>query len=247
MSAPREIVITGIGVVSPLGIGLEPFWDALRCGRSGVGLIAGLDSSSLPVKLAAEIRDFDPLQYVKPRKSLKVMARDTQLGMTVAAMAREHARLGPGTIDPERFGVVFSADTLSAAPDDSTQGYVPCIYDGQFHMEHWGTRGLANSFPLSMLKLLPNMIACHISIAHDARAHNNTLYMGDASSLMALSEAAQVIARGAADVMLAGGASSRMQPMDWVRSCLLHELSHRSDQPERASRPFDQQRDGQVR
>ncbi|HEX3659384.1 MAG TPA: beta-ketoacyl-[acyl-carrier-protein] synthase family protein [Pirellulales bacterium] len=247
MPAPREIVITGIGVVSPLGIGLDPFWDALRTGRSGVGLIAGLDASSLPVKLAAEIRDFDPMQFVKPRKSLKVMARDTQLGMTVAAMAREHARLGPGAVDPDRFGVVFSADTLNPSPDDSIEAYVPSIVDHEFHMENWGTLGLANSFPLGMLKLLPNMIACHISIAQDARAHNNTLYTGEVSSLLALSEAAQVIARGAADVMLAGGSSSRMQPMDWVRSCLMHELSHRSDEPERASRPFDLNRDGQVR
>lgn len=247
MSSPREIVITGLGIASPLGIGIDPFWESLQAGRSGVGLITLTDAGPLPVKLAAEVRDFDPLKYVKPRKSLKVMARDTQLGMTAAALAREHARLEAGAVDPDRFGVVFSADTISAEAIESTQCYVPCIYDGAFHGEHWGTLGLANSFPLGMLKLLPNMIACHVSIAHDARGHNNTLYNGDVSAVLALWEASQVIARGAADVMLAGGASSRMQPMDWARSCVTQELSHRCDDPQRASRPFDLLRDGMVR
>ena len=83
---PREIVITGVGVVSPLGIGREAFWSALMSGTSGVGEITAFDGSSLPVRLAAEVRNFDPQAYVKPRKSLKVMARDTQLGMTAAGL-----------------------------------------------------------------------------------------------------------------------------------------------------------------
>ncbi|HEX4147609.1 MAG TPA: beta-ketoacyl-[acyl-carrier-protein] synthase family protein [Pirellulales bacterium] len=245
MSASREIVITGVGVVSPLGVGSDPFWKALVNGRSGIGPITSFDASGLPVKLAAEVRNFDPIQYVKPRKSLKVMARDTQFGMTAAALARESA--GLGAVDPERFGVVFSADTISTNPGESFEAYAPCIVDGEFQIERWTSHGMANSFPLGMLKLLPNMIACHISIAQDARGHNNTIYTGDVSSLLAIAEAAQVIARGAADVMLVGGASSRMQPIDWVRSCLSLELSHRQDEPERASRPFDLERDGQVR
>jgi 3-oxoacyl-[acyl-carrier-protein] synthase II len=246
MPAPRDIVITGMGVVSPLGIGRDAFWQSLISGTSGVGHISTFDASALPVRLAAEVRGFDPQAYVKPRKSLKVMARDTQLGMTAAALAREDASLESTTVDPERFGVVFSADTLNPPTEDSALPYFGCMVDGHFDFSLWGTRGIERQYPLFMLKLLPNMIACHISIAYDARGHNNTLYTGDVSSLLAVGEAARVIARGHADVMLAGGASSRMQPLDWIRACLQFELSHREDEPAAAMRPFDLGRDGQV-
>jgi 3-oxoacyl-[acyl-carrier-protein] synthase II len=244
---PREIVITGVGVVSPLGIGRQAFWSALMAGTSGVGELTSFDGSALPVRLAAEVRDFNPQAFVKPRKSLKVMARDTQLGMTAAGLAREDAGLTVPSVDPDRFGVVFAADTINPTLGESADPYRPCIQEGQFHMDRWGTRGFDASFPLGMLKLLPNIIACHVSIGHDARNHNNTLYMNEVSGIQAIGEAASVIQRGAAEVMLAGGSSSRMQPLDWARACLLLELSHRHDAPGAASRPFDAHRDGQVR
>ncbi len=243
----REIVITGVGVVGPLGIGRQAFWSALLAGTSGVSESTNFDARGLPVRLVAEIRDFDPQAFVKPRKSLKVMARDTQLGMTAAALARDDAGLTAPSIDPDRFGVVYAADTINPTLSESADPYRPCIQDDQFHMEQWGTRGFDASFPLGMLKLLPNMIACHVSISHDARNHNNTLYMGDVSGLLAIGEAASVIQRGAAEVMLAGGASSRMQALDWARACVTLELSHRHEDPSAASRPFDARRDGQVR
>ena len=192
---PREIVITGIGVASPLGIGRQTFWSALMAGTSGVGELTAFDPGELPVRLAAEVRGFDPQAFVKPRKSLKVMARDTQLGMTAAGLAREDSRLAPSAIDPDRFGVVFAADTINPTLSESADPYRPCIQDGQFHMEQWGTRGYGASYPLGMLKLLPNMIACHVSISQDARNHNNTLYMGEVSGLLAIGEAASVIQR----------------------------------------------------
>jgi 3-oxoacyl-[acyl-carrier-protein] synthase II len=216
-------------------------------GQSGIGELTAFDGSSLPVRLAGEVRNFDPQAHVKPRKSLKVMARDTQLGMTAAGLAREDSGLAPAAIDPERFGVVFAADTINPTLSESADPYRPCIHDGQLHMDEWGTRGFAASYPLGMLKLLPNMIACHISISHDARNHNNTLYMSEVSGIQAIGEAAGVIQREAAEVMLAGGASSRMQPYDCARACATLELSHRHDYPTAASRPFDARRDGQVR
>jgi 3-oxoacyl-[acyl-carrier-protein] synthase II len=247
MPLRRDICITGIGLVSPLGLGRECFWQALRAGRSGIGLMSSFEAGKLPTRLAAEVRDFNPLEHVKPRKSLKVMARDTQFGMTAASLARTDAGLGPTAVDPDRFGVVFAADTLNSPIADSEETFRRCMVDGVFHAELFGPSVMSAAYPLGMLKLLPNMLACHVSIAQDARSHNNTLYAGEVSSLLALGEAASVIDRGSADVMLVGGASSRMLPIDWARAYLTLELSHRDDDPAGAMRPFDARRDGQVR
>ncbi|HEX3872463.1 MAG TPA: beta-ketoacyl-[acyl-carrier-protein] synthase family protein [Pirellulales bacterium] len=246
MGQRRDIVITGLGVASPIGIGVEAFWRSLVSGVSGTALVNSLGSSELQPWIAAEVRDFDPIAYVKPRKSLKVMARDSQLALAVAHLAREHASADATTFDPERIGTVFGADTINPTLEDSSQGYVPCVIEGVFHFERWGDYGLPYSFPLNMLKLLPNMLTCHVSIAHDARGPCNTIYNGDVSALQAISEAAGLIERGMADVALAGGASSRMQPLDWLRAQLTMELSQRRDEPQSACRPFDSSRDGQV-
>lgn len=247
MPAKPAVAITGLGVVSPIGIGIEAFWQSLSSGRSGVGPIDLFDASRLPVRIAGQIRDFDPRQYVRPRKSLKVMSRDAQFAVASADLARQHGSLDAAAIDADRFGVVFGADSIRATLDESSAGYRACIVDGRFDFRRWGEHALAAAFPLSMLKLLPNMLACHISIIQDARGPNNSLCHQETSSLLSIGEAARVIQRGWADAMLAGGASSRIHPYDFSRFCLYEELSHRNDEPERACRPFDADRDGQVR
>jgi len=241
----REVVITGVGVVSPIGIGRGPFWAALRQGQSGIGHIRRFDSSGLPCRLAAEVDGFDPGRYVRPRKSLKVMCRDAQLGVAAATLACEDAGISSGVIDPERFGVVMGADRICSPMEDSEATYRSCLVGRQFDFGRWGTDGMSGSFPLNFLKVLPNMIASHVSIAHDARGPNNTIHQTEVSSLLAIGEAARVIQRGAADVMLAGGASSQMNPFDFVRRCAIGMLSRRED-PAAAMRPFDADRDGQV-
>ena len=243
--ARTEVVITALGVISPLGIGPEATWSALESGSSGIGRISTLDTSQLPVHIAGEVRGFDPKEYVRPRKSLKVMARDTQFGVAAADMACASAGLG-GKVDPDRFGVIFGADVIASEINDGLDSYRECMVDGQFRMQRWGV-GMQKAYPLLFLKILPNMIASHVAIAQDARGPNNTLHQGDVSSLLALSEAVRVIERGAADVMIAGGASSRMQPLDWIRGCLIEELSRFDGEPAQASRPFDRHRQGQVR
>ena len=120
------------------------------------------------------------------------------------------------------------------------------MVDGRFDYRLWGSQGLANSFPLSFLRVLPNMIASHVSIAHDARGPNNTIHQAEVSSLLAITEAVRVIQRGAADVMIAGGASSRMTPYDWASHCALGRLSTRTDDPAAVVRPFDADRDGEA-
>lgn len=246
MSAEASVVITGLGLLSPLGIGHEATWQSLLAGRTGLRRISDFDPQHLRSPLAGAVAGFDPVQYVKPRKSLKVMARDAQLTVAAAGMAREHAGLGPDDVDPERFGVLFGGGVIRSPLSDVAGPYAASIGpDGKYDFSRWGTEGLAACFPLGMLKLLPNMLACHISIMQDARGPNNTICQGDASGLMALGEAMRVIQRGQADVMFGGGAASRVNPYDLVRLQMAEEVTS-SDDPERACRPFDVDRDGQL-
>lgn len=245
--AARDVVITGIGVVSPIGIGRETFWASLVAGRSGVGPISSFDASGLPVRIAAEVRDFDPKQYVKPRKSLKVMSRDSQFAVTAADLAWSDAGLGDATLDPERVGVVIGAERVRNEFSDIEGTFRACRVDGRFEPGLWPTVGAAEAYPLMLLKNLPNMLGSFISILKDARGPNNTLCQAEAGSLQAVGEAAACLERGAADVMVAGGAASRFHPIDWVRSEMSGDLSHENDNPAAASRPFDARRSGQVR
>ena len=112
MSSPREVVITGIGVVSPIGIGCGPFWNALASSTSGIRTIDLFDSSSLSVRFGGQIPDFDPKLYVRPRKSLKVMSRQIQLGFAAADLAVNDAGIASSGVEPERFGIVFGSDYI---------------------------------------------------------------------------------------------------------------------------------------
>ncbi len=245
MAPGSEIVITGMGIVSPIGIGREPFWQSLCRRRSGIGRSPLFNDPSLPAPLGACIVDFDPKQYVRPRKSLKVMSRDIQLGFAAADLARADAGLDEGLVDPERFGVMFGADMIPCELEELAGAYRSCRVDGRFDFARWGATVMAELFPLWMLKYLPNMPACHIGIAQDARGPNNTITLGDVSTLSALAEAARVLERGQADVLIAGGVNSRIHPAIWVRSHLLGQ-SRRNGDPAAASRPFDALRDGVV-
>lgn len=245
MDQANEVVITGLGVVSPIGVGTAAFWDALCSGRSGVRSWASVQGTGMPVTFAAQVADFDAKAYVTPRKSLKVMCREIQMGFAAAVMALEDAQLRKEQTDPDRFGVIYAAEMFYGDLEELLDAYRNCMVDGQFQFSLWGTRLLTDIFPLWMLKYLPNMVACHVGIAQDARGPNNSIVLGEASSLLALSECARVIERGHADVMIAGGTGSRLN----VPAMLFRgdsNLSHRADEPARASRPFDADRDGMV-
>jgi 3-oxoacyl-[acyl-carrier-protein] synthase II len=245
MSGSRDIVITGIGVVSPIGIGCDPFWDSLAAGRSGIRLVDLFDASSLKVRFGGQIPDFDPKVAVRPRKSLKVMSREIQLGFAAADMAIADAGIAAGGLEPDRFGIVFGNDMIYADLEDLETTYRRARTPAGFDFRAWSEAIHEEVHPLWLLKHLPNMTASHIAIAHDARGPNNTIVLGDVSSLLAVAEAASVIERGWADVMIAGGTGCRLHPTALVaRGDAL--LSHRGDDIERASRPFDRDRDGLV-
>ncbi len=244
MALKKNIVITGVGVVSPIGIGQEAFWASLCEARSGVRRLTLFDDPKL-IPFGGEVRDFDPKIYVRQRKSLKVMSRDIQLAYAAANLACLEARHHLNPIDPERLGIVFGDDMIPCELHELVPAYRSCIVDGKFDFQHWGKAAMAEIFPLWMLKYLPNMPACHIGIAQDARGPNNTLTMGDVSGLLAAAEAMRVLDRGAADAMIVGGAGSRIHPTMLFRGGMF-ELSQRGDDPPGASRPFDATRDGMV-
>lgn len=242
-----RIVITGVGVVSPIGIGNEAFWDSLVHGRSGIDFLRSIPSEHLPSKMAAEIRDFDPLKHVREKKFLKVMARDIQLGVAAASLAMQDSRLKRGDIDPERLGVEFGAGRISTTPEELAEAVTRCSEEGaSFEFTRWGEDSMGEITPLWLLRQLPNMPACHVSIEHDARGPNNTITCRDASALLALAEAVRVIERGAADCMIVGACTSNIHPVDITKLSLFEGLSRREDDPRRACRPFDFDRDGTI-
>jgi 3-oxoacyl-[acyl-carrier-protein] synthase II len=187
--------------------------------------------------------DFDPKLYVTPRKSLKVMSREIQFGFAAARLALEDAGITTGTIDPERYGVVFGCDMIYTEGDEVAPAFRSCTTDGKFDFDRWGHNALSELYPLWLLKGLPNMPACHIAIVEDARGPNNSIVMSEASSLLALAEAVSVIERDWADVMIVGGTSCATHGMNWILRDPRH-FTRRFDDPSRAMRPFDADRDG---
>lgn len=246
----RRAVITGLGVISPLGCTPGRFWQALCAGTSGVGPIGAFDASGLPVRIAAQVPDFDGKHYLdkKDRKSLKVMARTIQLAVAGAHDALADSGVDMARLDPTRFGVDFGANLIASELEElgpparlSASGRI-----GEVDLRRWGGEGLASMPPLWMLKYLPNMLACHVAILHNAQGPNNTITESDVASLLAIGEAYRVLQRGLADFMLAGGGDSKINPLSMARQCTFAQLSRRNDAPELACRPFDRDRDGGV-
>jgi 3-oxoacyl-[acyl-carrier-protein] synthase II len=249
----RRVVITGIGLVSPIGIGPGPFWSSLSEGRGGVDRIAAFPVSGLPNDLGAEVKNFDPksLATAKHRKtlakSLRVMARDIQLAVAAAELALADAKLEDGGVDPTRIGVDLGAGLISTELDELAPAIsLATRADGSFDYQVYGTDGLEEIPPLWLLKYLPNMPACHISILCDCQGPSNSITEAEAASNIAIGEACRIIARDRADVMISGGADSKIHPLSLVRMSLLGQMSSWSGVPSEAVRPFDRSRDGWV-
>ncbi len=245
MTQAQDVVVTGLGVVSPIGIGVDAFWDSLLTKKSGVGPLSVTQGTDLPVQFGGEIRDFEGKKYVKPRKSIKVMCREIQTGFTAATMAVQDAGLAAGVVEPDRFGVVLGSEMFYCDIQELADAYRKCVVDGQLRPEMWGEGAMSDLYPLWMLKYLPNMVACHVAIAMDARGPNNTVTLDEVSCLLAVIESVSVIRRGAADVMITGGSGTRVNLTRILYRGDVH-WSHRHDDPQAACRPFDAGRDGGV-
>ncbi len=241
-----RVVVTGVGVVSPIGIGNDRFWDSLVQNRSGIDFLQSQPVDGLPSAFGAEVRDFDPMLYLRDKKFLKVMCRDIQLGVASSSLAVRDSGIRPGDVDPYRFGVEFGAGRMTSHPAELAAAVEMCSDESGFQPDRWNQEVLGRIAPLWLLRQLPNMPACHVSIDHNAMGPNNTITCRDASALLALSEAVRVIEAGRADCMIVGACSSNIHPVDIAKFHQFEGLSRRTDDPLRACRPFDFERDGAV-
>src|SRR5215218_5045119 len=247
----RRVVITGIGIVSPLGIGAKAHWDALLSAKSAVRRITMFDPSAFSSHVAGEapaykIGDFVPKSY---RKATKVMARDTELAVIAADDAFKDSGLKSAAytdapdFDGRRFGCNIGAGLISCELNELTGALTHARADdnpNRLDLKKWGKEGMQHMTPLWLLKYLPNMLACHVTIVHQLKGPSNTITCADASSHLAIGEAFRTIQRGKADMAICGGAESKVNPMGMVRHGLLRRLNEtNNDTPETAVRPFD--------
>jgi len=251
----RRVVVTGLGPVSSIGIGNEKFLEGLKNGKVGIDRISAFDPSAFRSQIAGQICDFKCADYVPKyyRKSIKVMARDIELAVAGADQAVRDAGLVTKGIDPDnvkvdptRLGVNIGAGLICADLNELVYGLSTAVDDnGKFSLAKWGQGGMNNLTPLWLLKYLPNMLACHVTIIHDAQAPSNTITCAEAASQLAIGEAFRTIVRNCADICLCGGAESKLNPMSLIRQDLMYRLTRdNNNSPKSAVRPFDTKRSG---
>jgi 3-oxoacyl-[acyl-carrier-protein] synthase II len=238
----RHVVITGLGAASPFGVGMDALWQGLVSGTSMVKPITRFDASGFRSRYAGEAagvsaRDAVPKHY---RKAVKVMARDIELAVVAAKGAVEDAKIvtraslgDPDELSPEqlatqtysagRMGCSIGAGLIAAETDELTLAFSTAAEpvagggSGGFSLRTWGERGMDNLTPLWMLKYLPNMLACHVTILHGAEGPSNTITCAESSGLLSLGESSRVIERGAADLCFTGGGESKVNAMGMLR------------------------------
>jgi 3-oxoacyl-[acyl-carrier-protein] synthase II len=260
----KRVVITGAGILSPIGTGVDDFWSAIFEQKSGIDRVDFVSDTALPSNVAAEakgITDKSARDFLtKPqKKSKKVMCREILLGVISANLCIDQSGLDvetPDAIDHERLGIEFGANQMFSPPvvlaeglyaRDSDGNLTVCLDDGTFRFDQWGEHGIASMDPLWLLKYLPNMPACHIGIRADARGPNNSLTLAEASGNSAMGEAFRIISRGRADMMLCGSTGSRIHPVKCLHAAVWDQLaSYDDDDPSTWCRPFDSTRRGQV-
>src|SRR3954470_6498967 len=252
----RRVVITGLGLISPLGNTPAALWDALVAGRSGVSTTSIMPADRQPLKYAAEAReftgeidDFGPLEKERKKaikKGLKVMCRETRMAVAAAQRAIADAGFAEQSPDPEMSGVVLGSDYMLTMPEDYSLGMKTCAPAGEFEYSKWGKEGLGDMAPLWMLKYLPNMPASHIAIYNDLRGPNNSLTMREAAGNLAIGEAFRTIQRGHANMMVAGATGTRILPMQAIHALQTEQMAAENCDPTKASRPFDKSRTGMV-
>jgi 3-oxoacyl-[acyl-carrier-protein] synthase II len=250
----ERVVVTGVGVVTPIGPDLASFADALRAGRSGVRRITAFDCDGFDTQIAAQVGpEFDPAAYAEPPKAAKLMSRAAALAVAAAAMARADAGLGPDDVAGERLGVSLGAGGMGPVDVDMVEGQLETAGEvarqrgvGTLSVPAFARVFKARTNPITMLRGLPNIAAAHVAIQHGARGPNATITTACTAGTQAIADAVRMIRQGDADVVLAGGADAMINPVGVLGFGMLGTLSRRNDDPPHASRPFDRERDGFV-
>ena len=231
----HRVVVTGMGVLAPNGNTLSEFWDSLIEGRSGLGIATAFDVSDLPVKVVAELKNFDPRSYMD-FKEAKRMARFSQVGVAAARMAIDQSGLQLGSEDRTRIGCEVGTG-IGGFKEISEEVEAFALR---------GERGPERISPFFVPRVIPNMASCQIAIQFGLEGPNNTDTTACAASTQALGNAYRVLQRGDADVMLAGGAEANLCRFGLASFAAMKVLSTHNDEPTKASRPFDAHRDGFV-
>lgn len=228
----RRVAVTGVGLVSPLGVGTEATWSALMAGVSGIGPITRFDVSGYPARIAGEISDFDALQFVE-KKEVKKMDLFTQYALAAASFAVEDSGLTIDEENADRVGVIVGSGI----------GGLPFIEAMHRKVLENGPGRIS---PFFVPGLIVNMPAGRISIEYGARGPNSAPATACTTGLHAVGDAFRLIQHGYADAMFAGGAEGIITPLGVGGFCAMRALSTRNDEPQRASRPWDKDRDGFV-
>ena len=227
-----RVVITGVGVISPVGLNADESWDSLINGRSGIGLITQFDSSELPVHIAGEVKGFDPGDYMNFKEARRI-SRGSQLIIAATQMALKDASLDAPFANGERAATVIG-----------TGGGGLEVADRELNILR--TKGFNKVSPFAMVGFLPNMPAYHVSLMTGAKGPINTVVAACASGTQAIGEALDYIRHGRADIAITGGVEGLIHESAFTGFARMRALSLRNDEPERASRPFDKDRDGTI-
>ncbi len=227
----QRVVVTGLGAVTPVGVGVEAFWQGLQAGKNGVARITHFDPTGFRSQLAAEVKDFDPLEWID-KKSLERMDRFTAFAVAAAAMAMKDAGLDNQAFDQCRAGVIIGSGIGGSAS----------IEEGHYRVQEKGPNSLT---PFFVSKLLINMAACMVSIRFGLKGPLSAPSVACSTGANAIGDAFRILQRGDAEVMLAGSSEAAVTPLAYAGFCATRSMSANPD-AETASRPFDRNRDGFI-
>jgi len=237
----RRVVISGTGPISALGVGINDTWDAMRAGQSGLKPLTCFDPGAFPCHVGGQldadifkVRNHVPKSY---RKAVKVMCRDVELAVGGAVAAVLDAGLNTAGVDnedgfmipPDRMGCQIGSGLIAADVQELTNAFITSLGDDdEVDLAKWGVTGMENLTPLWLLKYLPNMLACHVTIVHDCQGPSNTITCCESSSALSVGESMRVIERGTADACLSGGAESKLNPLSYYRQTCARRLADSS-------------------
>ncbi len=227
-----RIVVTGMGLVTPFGVGVDAFWQGAAAGRSAIRRITRFDPSEFPCQIAGEVDDFDPHDYMDIKEARR-MSRASQFAVAVARMALADAQLEITESHRNDIGVLLGCGSTSMPDIDQA-------------MQAMFNKGPMKVSPFFIPTALPNMPSCQVAIQLGLHGFNSTISTACAASAQAIGEAVAVIRRGDAEVMLAGGTEAPISRFSLACFCVMRALSTKNEEPTRASRPFDARRDGFV-
>lgn len=228
----KRVVVTGIGVISPVGIGKETFWNSLKEGKSGIDLITRFDTEGYPAKIAGEVKDFDVTEYID-KKEAKRMDRFTQYAVAASKLAIEDSKLDLDNINNDKFGVILGSGV----------GGLETFEEQHTKLLNKGPKRIS---PFFIPMMIGNMAAGQVSILFGAKGANETIVTACASATNAVGDSFKIIQRGDADIIITGGAEASVTPIALAGFSSMKALSTNNENPQGASRPFDKNRDGFV-